>query len=107
MSAEVLNGGKEGFGAGASDSVFQRTHPADKKTSGLNRSQPIGVPRSNTEQEPKADEMGLVAGSVPVGDQAFEGEAKCSSGCPIESGWSTGSNWWRGKLERVVIVGVG
>ena len=50
--------------------------------------------------------MGLATGRVPVGDQVSEGEAKCSSGCPNESECPAGSNWWRGKLERVVIVGV-
>ena len=57
--------------------------------------------------DPQANEICLAAGSVPVGGQASEGKAKCSSGCPMESGCPAGSNWWRGKLERVVIVGVG
>ena len=80
----------------------QRILQRENKTSYLHGSQTICVPRSNAEQEPEADEMGLAAESVPVGDQEPEGEAKCRSGCPIESGCPAGSNWWRGKLGRVI-----
>ena len=52
----------------------------------------VPPPKSRKQlMKPQADEMGLAARSLPVGDQASKGEAKCGSGCPIESGCLQGA----------------